>query len=123
MRLNGKAVTLPRLKAELAAAGIVVPALGIDGDDLHTYGEGGVIADLPAGAAAVLAAHVADDESPPTFGADAEPLDVVAARQVVANHRAFLANATPTNAEVVQQVRRLTRVQLAMLRRQLGGGA
>lgn len=121
MRLNGKRVTLPKLRQELVAAGVNLPALGVDGDDLHTYDEDGVIVDVPAAAAAVLAAHVADDESPPAYGTDAEAMDPAAARLVVQSHRAFLANATPTNAEVVQQVRRLTRVQLALLRRVTGG--
>lgn len=116
MRLNGKRATLDRLKAELAQAGVVVPGLGVDGDDLHTYDANGAAVDVPAGAAAVVAAHVADDVTPPTYGADAEAFDPATARQVVAAHRAFLASGSPTNAEVVQQVRRLTRAQLGMLR-------
>lgn len=61
MKLGGKTVHLPLLQEQLAAAGVPVPALGTDGDDLHTYTAGGEIADLPAAAAAVVAAH----ESPP----------------------------------------------------------
>lgn len=63
MKLDGKAVNLPQLAAELAAAGIAVPALGTAGDDLHAYDEDGVAIDLPTEAAAMVAAHV--PEPPP----------------------------------------------------------
>ncbi|HET8627453.1 MAG TPA: hypothetical protein VFL91_08535 [Thermomicrobiales bacterium] len=58
MLLNGKVVRLDQLTTELAAAGIDVPALGQDGDDLHTYDPQGTYLDLPAAAAPVVAAHV-----------------------------------------------------------------
>lgn len=65
MRLNGTTVHLPQLTAELAAAGIVVRALGTTGtllDDpggnrVITYDDQGEIIDLPPAAAAVIAAH------------------------------------------------------------------
>jgi hypothetical protein len=37
-------------------------------------------------------------------------------REAVANHRAFLAGASPTNAQVVAQVRALTLTQIRLLR-------
>lgn len=58
MILNGKRVDLPQLQAEFATAGIVAAGLGTTGDDLHTYDQTGEAIDLPAGAAAVVAAHV-----------------------------------------------------------------
>lgn len=58
MLLNGKAIRLDQLQTELATAGIVVPALGVNGDDLHTYTAQGAYLDLPAAAAPVVAAHV-----------------------------------------------------------------
>lgn len=70
MQTNGRALNLVQLAAELATAGVVVPALGQDGDTLHTYNAQGEPVDLPAKAQAVVAAHV--PTSPP-----AEP-DVLA---------------------------------------------
>lgn len=58
MLLNGKVVRYDQLQQELATAGIVVPALGQTGDDLHTYDAAGAYLDLPAGAAPVVANHV-----------------------------------------------------------------
>lgn len=66
MKLHGKAVDLPRLQAELAAAGIVVPALGTGNDLVHTYDESGVIAPLPPEAAAVIATHVPPEPTEPS---------------------------------------------------------
>jgi hypothetical protein len=65
MNLHGKTVDLIQLQAELASAGIDVPALGTTGDEIHTYDEDGVPIDLPAEAEAVIAAHEADAPSPP----------------------------------------------------------
>ena len=65
MKLHGKAVDLPRLQAELAAAGIDVPALGTGNDEVHTYDVKGVIMDLPAAAAPIIAAHVPPESQPP----------------------------------------------------------
>jgi hypothetical protein len=55
-----KTVTPDKLARELEAAGIQVRGLGTDGDDLHTYDEDGAPVDLPAGAGAIVNAHVAD---------------------------------------------------------------
>lgn len=62
---------LLRLQAELADAGIIVPALGMDvgksGATLYTYSETGEIIDLPPEAQAVIDAHVPPEpETPPT---------------------------------------------------------
>lgn len=65
---------LQTLAAELAAAGVPVPnGLGCyglpdgNGVNVHTYGVGGIIADLPVAARAVLNAHVPPEpETPPT---------------------------------------------------------
>jgi hypothetical protein len=62
MNLNGKRVDLAQLQAELATAGITVPALGTAGEDLHTYDEDGAAIDMPPESAAVLEAH---DPAPP----------------------------------------------------------
>ena len=58
MQLNGKVVRLDQLQDELATAGIVIPALGIAGDDLHTYDAAGTVVDLPLAARPVVDAHV-----------------------------------------------------------------
>jgi len=63
VNLGGKKIDLALLQTELAAAGIVVPALGTAGDDLHTYDVSGAVVDVPAGVAAVLSAH--DPEQAP----------------------------------------------------------
>ncbi len=55
--LNNKVVDLAQLQAEMIAANIAITGLGSDGINLYTYDESGHPADLPAGAAAVLAAH------------------------------------------------------------------
>lgn len=60
--LNGKRVDLARLDAELTAAGVAHRALGTAGDALYTYSTDGTVADLPAGAAAVVEAHVAPSD-------------------------------------------------------------
>lgn len=58
MKLNGNKVDLAALVKELRTAGIDVPALGTNGDDLHTYDADGRIVDVPLEAAAVVDAHV-----------------------------------------------------------------
>lgn len=59
MNLNGKRVDLPQLKVEATAAGVAVGDLGTAGDQLVTWDSDGHTIDVPAGMAAVLAAHVA----------------------------------------------------------------
>lgn len=56
--LNGKVIALAQLQAEMIAAGIAITALGTANDFLFTYDAQGQPADLPAGADAVLIAHV-----------------------------------------------------------------
>jgi hypothetical protein len=48
---------LAQLHAELTKAGVAVPALGITGDELHTYSETGEMIPLPKAAAKVVKAH------------------------------------------------------------------
>lgn len=58
-----KPLDLPLLAEELARAGVVVKGLGTfpvsGGTELHTYGEAGVIVEMPASAAPVVEAHTA----------------------------------------------------------------
>lgn len=116
MILNGKRVTLGRLQAELATAGIVVPALGTSGDDLHTYNNAGEKVELPNGSAPVVAAHVADAPPvQPDYGGDASSPDQIA--DGVANLRAYLAVATPTNAQTLAALKLTIRAVLFLLRR------
>lgn len=58
MILSGKVVNLPKLEQELTVANIVHQGLGVTDDDLHTYDENGVPAELPPEAQAVVDAHV-----------------------------------------------------------------
>lgn len=62
MQINPpRPINLLQLKDELATAGIAVNALGSTGDppsEVHTYDPDGLIVDLPAAAAPVIAAHV-----------------------------------------------------------------
>lgn len=66
MKLN-KQVRLDQLRSELHAAGIL-GEFGIAGDDLHTYNARGEVVDVPAGARAVIDAHVPVFPSPPNWG-------------------------------------------------------
>jgi len=67
INVTGKLINLNQLQTEMQTAGLAVTALGISGgepenpvpDMLHTYDAGGTPADLPAGAQAVVDAHVA----------------------------------------------------------------
>jgi hypothetical protein len=51
------ALNLIQLQAELAAAGVVVPALGTNGPAVFTYNPDGSFLELPPAAAPVVAAH------------------------------------------------------------------
>ena len=75
--LNGKAVELVALEAELAAAGIATNGLGTADDEIFTYDADGVQIDLPAGAEAVIAAHVLPDLPPSDTDLYGEYLDMV----------------------------------------------
>jgi hypothetical protein len=57
VNLNGKRVALPQLRAEMAAAGIVLPALGQIADELVTYSPDGDVIDVPPEGQPVLDAH------------------------------------------------------------------
>jgi hypothetical protein len=97
MLLNGKRVDLVQLAAELTAAGVQNRALGQDGDDVHSYDASGAYEDLPAGAAAVIAAHV-PTAAPPTR--DERLLAAVDAAKAAVGAGAF----TPTQAATLQAV-------------------
>jgi hypothetical protein len=98
MILNGKTVDYAQLKAELIAAGVAMPHnLGQDGDDLHTYDDDGVNLDLPAGAQAVIDAHV---PPAPPMTRDERLLAAVDTAKAVVGAGAF----TPTQAATLQAV-------------------
>ena len=103
MLLQGKRVDYRQLRAEMIAAGLAVPnALGQAGDDLHTYTANGEIVDVPAGAAAVIAAHIPPPlPDVPDYGADGLTDAEIAAlaAQAVASLRAYRANASPSAAQ------------------------
>lgn len=117
MKLNGKRVDLVQLRQELAAAGITLGALGTAGDDLTTYDADGKPQEMPAGAGAVVDAHV----PPPAtdYGASA---DVISDRQKIAAYvtqsKGYLGipNASKTIADVVQQTNRNTNAILSLIK-------
>lgn len=95
MRLNGRAIHLPQLRLELEAAGIVVPALGTAGDELHTYTATGEIAELPPEARAVVDQHVPPPPPPaPDYGADVPEEYEQQFAAAVTNLRAYLATSS-----------------------------
>jgi hypothetical protein len=116
MNLNGKRVDLSQLAAEMTAAGVNHRGLGVTGDDLHTYAANGAFADLPAAAAAVLAAHTPPPiPAAPDFGNDAAPTDQVA--DAVTQLRAYLGVANPTAAQSAAALKLVIRGLLFILRR------
>lgn len=54
----GRAIDLEALAVELTAGGVAIRALGISYGYLHTYDAAGGLADLPAEAGPIVAAHV-----------------------------------------------------------------
>jgi hypothetical protein len=115
----GKEYDLNQLEAELIAAGVPIRALGTDRlfTQIFTYDAAGDPVPLPPAAAAILAAHVAPPvPAKPNYGNDPADLDRQAA-QAATQLRAFIANATPTNAEVVAQAKLNARIILALMRR------
>jgi hypothetical protein len=124
MLLNGKRVDYRQLRAEMIAAGLAVPfALGQAGDDLHTYDATGEIVDVPAGSAAVIAAHVPpalpDD---PDYGADGmtDAEFAVAAATAVANLRAYRALASPTVGQRKNFEDLIARIAIHYIKSQMG---
>jgi hypothetical protein len=108
-------VHLPKLAAELAAAGIPTPrGLGHDGDGPHTYDDRGRRRELPPEAAAVLAAHVPPPA--PDYGDDDAPQDQLA--EAVAKLRAYLGLPAPTAAQTMGALKLLIRVVLFVVKRQ-----
>lgn len=118
MLLNGKRVDLIQLRAEMVAASLTVRGLGINADDLHTYDASGAEADVPAGAAAVIAAHVPPAiPDTPDFGSDVPaPTDIAT---LVQQGRAYLALASPTTAQTTAAVKGLVKLALFLVRRAL----
>lgn len=116
-----KLLALPQLEAEMIAAGVTIRALGtrvINGQtDLHTYDADGAIIDVPAGAAAVVAAHTAPSPpAEPNFGADL-PADMPAQiADGVTQLRAYLALSTPTAAQSTAALKLVIRALFLLLR-------
>jgi hypothetical protein len=97
VNLTGKTVNISQLDAELTAAGVDHRGLGTDGDRLYTYDEAGVeVDDLPAGAQAVIDAHV----PVPLLTRDERLLAAVDTAKAAVGAGAF----TPTQAATLQAV-------------------
>lgn len=117
--INEKAYDLPRLVAELRAAGITLPhGLGADSASVHTYTDDGEILAFSeadqAAVDAVMAAHQV--AAPLNYGNDAIPLtDVEILRTFVTESRDYLGKSNPTPPENVAQNKRITRAILALL--------
>jgi len=104
---NGKRVNLARLADELTAAGVPHNQLGMISTDqngkVFTYDADNMPAELPAEAAAIVAAHAPDPD--PDYGADA---DDTTPQQLVTRVQALRAYATaqaPANAATVAVVK------------------
>lgn len=122
MILNGKRIDLPQLEAELTAAGVTHRRLGTVGDDLHTYTATGGYQDLPAGAGAVIAAHVPPPiPAAPDYGADLQTPAEFASQAAVAvtNLRAYINAPAPTAGQTTAVVKLLCRIALVLIRRAL----
>lgn len=126
MRLT-KAVVLDQLESELMAAGVAIHGLGTSGllqDDnaeIYTYDAGGAVADLPAEAGPVIAAHVVPvPPTPPDFGTDAPADYSFQLANAVDNLRQYLQASSPTQAATVAALKLTIRVLLYVLRRQIG---
>jgi hypothetical protein len=70
MDVTGLTLNLPQLADELTTAGITVTSLSRAGNELLTADGNGHLVDLPSGAAAVIAAHVAAPEVDPVVPVD-----------------------------------------------------
>lgn len=125
MLLNGKRVVLSQLEAELTAAGVAVPHhLGLAGDDLHTYDAAGAAAELPAGAAAVVAAHVPPPlPTSPNYGADlmTDEQAQAQAATLVQNLRQYIGLASPTLAQTNQATQALSKIAIYLIRQRFPG--
>lgn len=116
MRLNNKRVDLAQLATEMTAAGIPNRGLGTLGDDLHTYTVGGSLVDVPAGAAAVISAHVPPPPPIPLdYGSDSPPRPQL--NDVVTQLRQYLQVANPTAAQSATALKLVIRVVLFTLQR------
>lgn len=98
-----RVLNLRQLHDELIAAGVAVGALGASGvpfSEVHTYDASGSPRDLPAAAAAVLAAHVPQPEE-----ADAAAADVRTNVQTeMARLDQIIGASSPTTAQLVAAV-------------------
>ena len=120
MLLNGKRVDLNQLHAELTAAGVIVPALGTMGDNLHTYTAQGLVIDVPPGAQAVVNAHVPPPIPPSVdYGTDLPTNYRQTLAGAVTQLRAYLALESPTGPQTVGAVKLLVRVVLFLFRQGL----
>lgn len=125
--LASRRPNLIKLAEELAAAGVAVNGLGCydlspGGDDsrvnVHTYGAGGAIVDLPSPAQAVLDAHV--PPPPPQkidIGTEVPSDQEERLANAVDGLRTFLATPTPTNAATLAALKATIRIVLFLLKR------
>lgn len=111
MLLSGKRVNLNQLETELRASGITLRALAVSGDDLKLVNESNAQVEPPPAGVAIVLAHV----PPPLtdYGGDSQPRDQLTA--AVNNIRQYLTFGTPTNAQVIAEVRLLSRCVLYLL--------
>lgn len=111
MLLNGKRVNLNQLETELRASGITLRALAVSADDLKLVNDSNAQIEPPPSAVTVIANHV----PPPLtdYGGDSQPRDQLTT--AVNNIRQYLAIASPTNAQVIAEVRLLSRCVLFLL--------
>jgi hypothetical protein len=121
MKLNGRRVDLPTLRAEIIAAGIAIGDLGTAGDELVTWdADGHTVPDLPAAVTAVLAAHVVPPPPPqPDFGSEVPDNAAYLLADRVAQLRTFLdtPNASITPAMTIGAIKLTIRVVLWLVRR------
>jgi len=113
---------LRQLAQELTAGGVSFRALGTydddDGINVHTYDALGAIEDLPAGAAAVLAAHVPPPPpAVPDYGSEAPENYATQLSAAVTQLRAYLGMAAPTAAQTTGALKLVIRLALALARR------
>lgn len=112
-----KRVDLAQLHAELASAGISVPALGVAGDDLHTYDANGAAVALPPAAEAVIRAHIPPAPFiPPTYGEDAADQQGNQLALAVTALRQYANTDAPTAGQTVSALKLVIRLVLLLAR-------